>query len=486
MRMSAVLTLLLLVSSSTVLAQGASTPFSTTPWKDCTTSNCDAGEAFRFLLWSRQSDNNKCKLLLDLTGNSRRACDALVPATGEQPVDEIAVVDGLRQFLNTQSNTLPLPWGSSAAGFAFSIDPRTGIPILSTKSFGPTFAERPITSGKGALSVEVLWQRTRWNSLDGTPLSAISTEGGRVPTDPRCQPGSCLSLRWTSDVKFVTSHWIVGSAYGISDRVDLGVTIPINTSRLEGTSYRSGSFPTNTSPGQVEGSVRASGTSTGLGDVGIRVRVALSNPTPPLTGWQFGASGEFRAPTGSAQALLGTGDSAAKAMFAAAYSVEPLASSLWRRTSLHANAGYTWAGNGIRVSNERHVSDDYAGLSSVGLDQLTADFLVETSDEVDFAAGLDAPLTDRITVSADYVLRVLRSFARFENRIFAGGRGQTMSQPFLSADKNVPLQMGVFGGKVLLFDHWVLNANVLFAIGQRGAIPSLTPIVGVERQFRVR
>src|SRR4051812_10368458 len=175
--------------------------FHASPWKDCRNSSCDAGEAMTYLLWSRQSDNNQCKLVLDLAGHrdQRSACDSLVPASGLQAIDEIGVVAGIRRFIANQINSFPLPWGSAAAGFAYSVDPQTGLPRFQTYSFGPFFAERPLTSGRGAWNVQVTAQRTDWRSIDDVPLRRIAFESYRAPTD-RCTADACLSQRFVSEL----------------------------------------------------------------------------------------------------------------------------------------------------------------------------------------------------------------------------------------------------------------------------------------------
>src|SRR6185503_15041495 len=44
------------------------------------------------------------------------------------------------------------PFGSSAGGFVFKLDPATGLKVRSAPTFGPSFAERALTSGEGKVS----------------------------------------------------------------------------------------------------------------------------------------------------------------------------------------------------------------------------------------------------------------------------------------------------------------------------------------------
>src|SRR6185295_16199340 len=49
--------------------------------------------------------------------------------------------------------TTTFPIGSSAGGFTWSFDAGLGAPRRRSQSFGPMFAERPFTTGRGKLSV---------------------------------------------------------------------------------------------------------------------------------------------------------------------------------------------------------------------------------------------------------------------------------------------------------------------------------------------
>jgi hypothetical protein len=41
------------------------------------------------------------------------------------------------------------PFGSSAGGFVFKLDPATGLRVRTAPTFGPSFAERALTAGEG-------------------------------------------------------------------------------------------------------------------------------------------------------------------------------------------------------------------------------------------------------------------------------------------------------------------------------------------------
>ncbi len=63
--------------------------------------------------------------------------------------------------------TTTFPIGSSAGGFTWIFDSSLQVPIRRSQSFGPMFAERPFTTGKGSLNVGVVFQHTSFASVGG-------------------------------------------------------------------------------------------------------------------------------------------------------------------------------------------------------------------------------------------------------------------------------------------------------------------------------
>ena len=74
----------------------------------------------------------------------------------------------LNGALVTQLSTFPL--GSSSGGFTYSTDARTGIPKRNSNSFGPAFAERALTNGKGRFSAGFNFQHVEFDRFEGQGL----------------------------------------------------------------------------------------------------------------------------------------------------------------------------------------------------------------------------------------------------------------------------------------------------------------------------
>ena len=99
---------------------------------------------------------------------------------------------------------------------------------------------------------------------------------------------------------------------------------------------------------------------------------------------------------------------------------------------------------------------------------------IEPSDELNYSAGFDIAPHDRVTLSADFVVRSLRNNGQV--RVDDGF-------PTLSARTRLPLLVGVAGMKINLASQWLLTASVLVPLSSDGLKPGPTPIVGIERAF---
>src|SRR5688500_3688024 len=89
-------------------------------------------------------------------------------ALEEAGIGDLADALLIAQALSTQLSTFPL--GSSAGGFAWTFDPGAGAFTRSSASFGPTFAERALTVGRGKLNFGVNYQRTTYDDFEGLSL----------------------------------------------------------------------------------------------------------------------------------------------------------------------------------------------------------------------------------------------------------------------------------------------------------------------------
>ena len=71
----------------------------------------------------------------------------------------------LQKAIVTQLATFPL--GTSSGGFTYTLDPATGAIAPASRSFGPSFAERPLTIGEGKFTTGIQYQHVEFDAFEG-------------------------------------------------------------------------------------------------------------------------------------------------------------------------------------------------------------------------------------------------------------------------------------------------------------------------------
>ena len=82
--------------------------------------------------------------------------------------DQLQVPAQVNQALLTLLSTYPL--GSPSGGFTYTFDPALGSLTRSSNSFGPSFAERALTTGRGKVSVGFGYQHALYDTFEGLNL----------------------------------------------------------------------------------------------------------------------------------------------------------------------------------------------------------------------------------------------------------------------------------------------------------------------------
>jgi hypothetical protein len=399
---------------------------------------------------------------------------------------------------------LSFPLGSSSGGFSFITNSMTGEVSMSSETFGPAFAERAITLGKGQTNVGLAFRSTSFDSFEGVSLDSGELSFIRVHNDCCPPPGSTaaptdlnpaferdlLQSNLALDISSRASVFFV--THGVTDNFDIGVAIPIVTvdldARVDGRIFRLGSGATATTHSfDTNGADRAtfteSGSSSGLGDLSVRAKYNfLRGDVTSLA-----AGLDLRLPTGDEDELLGTGATRAELSF--------IYSGDYGRVSPHLNLGYTLSsGESSAVANELGVDADEHHLELVpnlafsGVD-------LEFPDELNYVFGVNVAAHPKVTVGFDVRGRTLLDVSRFvlRDNIYANrGPGTpppnadfTAAREFsLLVDKgNLHLLLGVVGAKINVARTLLLNANVLFPMSDGGLKPKPTLVLGLDYVF---
>ena len=372
---------------------------------------------------------------------------ALVNSIAEESANAIANLAGVT--LSTA------PIASSSAGFTFVRDKVTGDQSFKSNSFGPTFADRPLTNGRSVFSFGFNFQ-----------YGKTDYEGGFDTADGRTigLPVYDNTARWRDNgfEEFVTERaflqaksqiFNVVAAYGVTDKFDVGVVVPMVSLSLTGWreeawnltrkfADRGTAIGVPTAVGSRVNIPSSSQSASGIGDVITRLKYSWTGDRSDGAA----VAADLRLPTGSEEDLLGAGKAALKLQAL-------LLKSGLGPASIHGNAGYTVGG---------------------------------LSDEINYIAGVDVS-TSRITVSGSFLGRTLLDGAvptRLNTVNIQNDPTQTaLVDRFTWPTEKLTLLQAAAGVKVHVGGQWLLNATVLVPLNQKGFQPGVAPVIGLEHTW---
>jgi hypothetical protein len=380
----------------------------------------------------------------------------------------LAPLSQLNNELATQLSTFPL--ASSAGGFTYRLDPALGVFTRATDSFGPIYADRADTIGKGKFAIGVNFSHFSFNRIDDIGLRSggvaiVLTHQDLPPT------GCCLRPFFEGDVittqtflKIQTDITAFTLSYGVTDRLDVGAAIPVVRVQIEartdatidklatgGSAATVGihKFPN----GEDSETFQQSGSASGVGDVVLRAKYrALSGARAGLA---FGL--DVRLPSGEERDLLGTGTTQIKGFL--------IGSAHFGTFSPHVNGGYTWASRNGQIP-----------------------------DEIDYTAGFDWALSPRVTFVVDALGRTLRKsqVLREVDTTFQYNanpstdpvdlRTTTLKQ-LVATEQDSSSYLGSVGFKINPVGNLLITVNGLFNLNNRGLQARFSPLVGLDYSF---
>jgi hypothetical protein len=367
------------------------------------------------------------------------------------------------QSILSQLSTFPI--GSSSGGFSYSFDPALGTFVRSTDTFGPVFAERAVTLGKNRVNVGASYQYASYSKFEGLDLESGDIrfylthedipgdnffEGDVIETALR------LNLSTSTIATFVS--------YGVTDRFDLGINIPVVHVRMEAAvdakvlRLATGTIPIHQFPGGgTEQTFTEEGEAAGVSDILLRGKYQLTR----VRGGGLAAALDVRFPSGDDRNLLGTGATQIKASL--------IGSAPLGKFAPHVNIGYTWSENAS-------ASESF-----------------QVSDEVHYAAGTELQASPRLTLVGGISGRTLRRAGRLwlSERTFNFVTGPAPGAPedsavfteFALRPGNLNLSGASAGLRFNPTGNWLISANVLFPISDAGIKARPIPVIGVDYAF---
>jgi hypothetical protein len=416
---------------------------------------------------------------------------------GSQPpsrVDESAklAVAAFGDRLRAQFANVPL--GSSTGGFTYTFDEASGAYTRSSPSFGPAFTERATTIGRRRLSLGVNYQHSSFDTFGGQNLKDGSIKFYLPHTDccnavtPPPSPQvpffegdvieAALTLKATTDTVALFAN------YGVTDRFDVGVAVPITRVDVDAsaraTILRLSTAATPLVHSFVEGqnvsekTFSSAGTATGIGDIVLRTKYNFLPVGAGLASAGVAVAFDLRLPTGNEDDLLGMGTPQGK------FSL--ILSSRNDRVSPHINVGYLVSGMGN--------TDPLYGFDPVGV-----------SDEFSYAGGLEIVAHPKLTILADVLGRTLKDAGdlnleaksfRFLPTPTATSIATSTTNPLtglpyqelaFQRGRNLTLTLGSTGLKYNPSGNLLIAANVLFPLSNAGLRDKLTFALGVDYAF---
>ena len=380
------------------------------------------------------------------------ACEALGSPrtqllTGTLIAGSEATGEALSQAIALELATAP--FGSSSGGFTFTFESDTRAWRRTAGTFGPAFAERALTIGRGRFSAGFNFIRRSYDNFDELDLDSFEIfrfQGGALPVT-----SSVFGLESSSETFAGFAH------FGVLDTVDVGVVVPYIRFHIAGTSRLFGAA------GQEVQRVRIDSSASGIGDIAVfgKVRIIGFGPEPAAGADPHGAvalAATVRLPTGNEDDLLGLGVTRTH--------VQGIASATFGRWSPHANIGYEVWSAGIPIPR------DFQGLETVS-----------AKDQVHLTAGVEYEINPRFTVIGDVLGRYLRGAGGigYQDFIFPSNPPNVSGASALVAvPDGLPTVIAAPGFKWNIFGNTLLSADLLIAVSGRGLRDRFTPVVGID------
>lgn len=361
------------------------------------------------------------------------------------------------------SQLVSLPYPTPAAGFTYQFDPALGVFTRTTNGFGPILSERSETIGARRLSFGFAAQRLRFDSIEGLDLDAIPAvfthEGAEL------LGGREDVITTMNSVEATVTRSTAFISYGVTNRLDVSIAIPIVTADMLVTS-RATIRRLGTTESQIhffrmaddsvgdERTYTAFGQATGIGDVNLRAKATVQRS--PHVGLAVGV--DVKLPTGDEMDLLGTGATA----------VQPYA--VWSASfgpfSPHVNAGYRWNGSSVLGS------DPGSGQAR------------DLPDVAVYSAGGALEVHPRLTLAVDVLGRMVLDAPRLSRTTFRGlDAAQTPLSDIAFRRRGLNELSAATGFKLNIADRLLVNANLLFQLNADGLRAKVSPMIGVEYAF---
>jgi hypothetical protein len=371
-----------------------------------------------------------------------------------------------------------VPLASPVSGFIFA----NGV-MQEATSFGPVLADRAETLGKHRIFVGASYEYFDFDKADAVDLKSFGavfqheqepTICAIIPSTP-CLDGEPIYTRDIVatqnriDIK-VHQVTLVGT-YGLSDRLDISLAVPIVDVRVGMTSnatiFNFEPPPVNHTFAPITNNPREvylgpfnailsnDGSTAGIGDLRLRGKYVAWRDNKEKSAVAVGV--DLRLPTGDPYNFTGSGTWGFRPFVTYSYSA---------RVSPHASAGFEGNGNSVLAGTVTSDPVTKAALPNV----------------FTYSGGADASIKRWIGLSADYIGTSLLNASRIETSTFTDyvGNNHQNVNTFVSTVNQANISVG---GKVRPVARLLITGNVLFRLNDEGLHFKPSPLIGVSYVF---
>jgi hypothetical protein len=367
--------------------------------------------------------------------------------------------------LASQLTTIPVP--SPASGFIYTFDSATGTFVRATRSFGPILADRAETIGRDRIAFSFNEQVFSFDRLDGVSLSGIPAIFRH--DDYQTTAGRSDVISTINTVQASVRQFTGAVTYGLLDRLDLSLAVPVVRTRLSllsnatvqrvgtGSQHQVHYFRDDTAP-DGHGTSRqffSDGSAAGMGDLLVRTKgTVMRKGALALAGGV-----DLRVPTGDEENLLGAGAPGVRPFVAL--------SGTFGIVAPHANVAYQWNGKSklagdVRAGEKRDLPDQFL-----------------------YAAGTDISVNPRLSVVLDLVGQRVINSPRLSTFAFVatGPAGSASLRDLRFQTASYWGTSGAVGMKVAVAPRVLINFNLRFALDNSGLTDRVAPLIGTELAF---
>jgi hypothetical protein len=372
-----------------------------------------------------------------------------------------AVIDALTNFIGTSVSSFPL--NSTVAGLTFDFS--SGRPVSTSTSLGPIFSERAQTMGSGLINFGL-----NFTYIDFTKMRGVNTNDLRLSFthqdvgDPGMgdSPNEFDYIDLYMNMDISASILAFYATYGLTDRIDLGVAIPMVNIKIKSDPLaimNSYTFVHTDSANHFFGGTRDNpilsirpqaidDDATGIGDIAIRAKFNfLKNSSADLA-----TLAEYRIATGNEENFLGLGNDQISFFL--------ISSKIIGDFAPHFNLGYK-INTGSKELNEF--------LCHFGYDQKLSQHLTLA---LDFIGEFELGKKDK-SLKFPEPIDVVRS----------DGYSQTISITNIPNYKHDNIINTSFGFKFKPREEMILLGNIFLPINDGGLRADFIPTLGMDISF---